>query len=290
MKDRSSNYKTTLLLVTGILAIFVGRTLLSVHNNPPRLFDLFNTLTILGSIIVLLKWHSSLKMGDWILATGLGVVVGAGMCFATLFSPFPFFGIVRDNVGQAFVRGAYTMLATLGGLTIMRRGGPIQFLAGNRRVGGAVRNFLFGFVIGIPLAILNVLALRFSEGQSIAWQNPISALLDALQPAIVEEVIYRFALWGLLWLILQRSIPDKAIWLSGALTLFIHNYSHFDELFVQSPLIAIGMGLVMALIWGVPLTLMAKHRGMEVGNSLSLDTGCRPLPCRLLAGLFRKVL
>jgi hypothetical protein len=263
VKKTLSKYKIFFLLILGVLTLFIGRTLLAVHNNPPRLFDLFNTLTILGSIIVLLKWHSNLKASDWKLATGLGVVVGVGMCFATIFSPYPFFGIVRDNVGRAFVRGAYTILATLGGLTIMRRGGPIRFLAVNRRVGGAARNFLFGFLIGLPLSILNVFALQFSTGHSIAWQSPISSFLDALQPAIVEEVIYRFALWGLLWLILQRSIPDKAIWLSGALALFIHNYSHFDELFVQSPLVAIGMGLVLALIWGLPPTWLAKYRGME---------------------------
>ena len=263
MKEAFSNYKTFFLLILGVLAIFIGCTILAVHNNPPRLFDLFNTLTILGSIIVLLKWHSSLNIKDWILAIGLGVIVGVGMCFATLFSPYPFFGVVRDNVGQAFVRGAYTMLATLGGLTIMRRGGPIRFLAVNRREGGTARSFLFGFLVGVPLFILNVFALQFLTGHSIVWQSPISSLLDAIQPAIVEEVIYRFALWGLFWLILQGSIPNKAIWLSGALTLFIHNYSHFDELFVQSPLTAIGMGLVMALIWGIPPTLLAKHRGME---------------------------
>ena len=262
-KFQLTQYKTSLFLVVGMLAVFIGRTILAVHNNPPRLFDLFNTFTILGSIIVLLKWHSNLKASDWILATGLGVVVGVGMCFATLFSSYTFFGIVRDNVGQAFIRGTYTMLATLGGLTIMRRGGPIRFLAVNHQLGGVACSFLFGFLIGVPLSILNVLALRFSEGQPIAWQNPMSASLDALQPAIVEEVIYRFALWGLLWLILQWSIPDKAIWLSGALTLLIHNYAHFDELFVQSPLIAIGMGLVLALIWGLPPTWLAKHRGME---------------------------
>ena len=149
-----AQYKMSLFLIVGMLAIFVGRTLLAVHNSPPRLFDLFNTLTILGSIIVLLKWYSSLKLSDWMLATGLGVVVGVGMCFATLFSPYPFFGIVRDNVGQAFVRGAYTMLAMLGGLTIMRRGGPIRFLAGNHRVGGAARNFLFGFCDWRPVGHL----------------------------------------------------------------------------------------------------------------------------------------
>jgi len=52
-----------------------------------------------------------------------------------------------------------------------------------------------------------LIALQLSEGKPIACQNPLAALLDALQPAIVEEVIYRFALWDLLWLAMRRFDP-----------------------------------------------------------------------------------
>jgi len=263
MATQTSNYKTFLVLVAFILVIFIGRTWLAHQFDPPRLFNIFDTLTVIGSIILLIKWHVELKISDWLIAFTLGIVITVGMNFAKLFSPYPFFGVVSSNFGQAWVRGIYTFLAALGGLTIMRRGGPIQFMAANRRLGKAARNFLFGFVIGIPLSVLNVVGLQFTTGRSIAWQSPLSALLDALQPAIVEEVIYRFALWGLLWLILQKSLPDKAVWLAGGLALLIHNYSHYDDLFVQSPLTAIGMGLVIALIWGLPPTLLANKRGME---------------------------
>jgi hypothetical protein len=55
-----------------------------------------------------------------------------------------------------------------------------------------------------------LIALQLSEGKPIACQNPLAALLDALQPAIVEEVIYRFALWDLLWLAMRRFDPNTA--------------------------------------------------------------------------------
>ena len=263
MATQTSNYKTFLVLVAFILVIFIGRTWLAHQFDPPRLFNIFDTLTVIGSIIVLIKWHVELKISDWLIAFTLGIVIAVGMNFATLFSPYPFFGVVNTNFGQAWVRGIYTFLAALGGLTIMRRGGPIQFVATSRQSGRAAHDLLFGLVIGIPLSILNVVGLQVTTGRSIALQSPMSALLDALQPAIVEELIYRFALWGLLWLILQKSLPDKAVWLAGGLALLIHNYSHYDDLFIQSPLTAIGLGLVIALIWGLPPTLLAKKRGME---------------------------
>jgi len=263
MVHRPSQYTTLILLFAGILTIFFVRTWLAVSFEPPALSDLFNTITIIGSLIVLLKGYRTLQRNDWILALALGGLVGAGMYFATLFSPFPFFGIVRDNVGQAWVRGTYTMLATLSGLTIMRQGGPIPFhiADGKRRI--SAHSFVFGLAVGIPLAILNVFALQFTQGQSISWQSPLAALLDAFQPGIVEEVIYRFALWALVWLVLRKSLHDRAVWISGAIAMLIHNYSHFDALFVQAPLVALGMGLVIAIVWGLPPTILAKYRGME---------------------------
>ncbi|MBN1370418.1 MAG: hypothetical protein JW987_00545 [Anaerolineaceae bacterium] len=204
-----------------------------------------------------------LQRGDWLTALALGALVGVGMRFATLFSAYPFFGLVRDNTGQAFVRGALTFVAALGGLVIMRQGGPVPFAAANGEWRKSGRNILFGLAVGLPLAALNVVALQISEGQSIVWQNTFAAMLDAIQPGVVEEVVYRFALWGLLWLALRGSLPKQAVSVAGLLALLIHNYVHFDALLAEAPLVALGMGLVMSLLWGLPLYFLARRRGLE---------------------------
>ena len=51
--------------------------------------------------------------------------------------------------------------------------------------------------------------------------------------------------------------------LAGLLAMLAHNFSHFDDLFIQSPLMALGMGAVLALIWGVPPLLLARRHGLE---------------------------
>lgn len=260
MKNR---YAPLVLLSAVILSIFIGRTLLALSRPAPRLFDLFNSLTVFGALLVLGKDFRRLRPSDWLIAVGLGAVVGAGMLSATLFSPYPFFGVVRENVGQAWLRGLFTAIATLGGLVILRQGGPIPFPAANgqwRKSGGGI---LLGLALGLPLAVINVFALQFTQGQAIQWQNPLAALLDALQPGIVEEVIYRFALWGLLWLVLRNALPQQAPWLAGLLSMLVHNYSHFDDLFLQSPLRAVGMGAVLALFWGLPPLILTRRRGLE---------------------------
>jgi hypothetical protein len=258
-----SRHTPLILISAAILLIFAGRTLLAITHNPPRLFDLFDTLTVLGSLLVLLRGFRHLRPADWIAAALLGLVAGASLPFTTLFSPYPFFGLFSDGAGQAVLRGSFTLLAALGGLVILRQGGPVPFHLAVGRWREAGQAILTGLAVGLPLAVINVFALQFTAGRSIAWQNPLAALLDALQPAIVEEVVYRFALWGLLWMAMRRFDPITATPLAGILATLVHAFAHFDALFVQAPLVALGMGLALTLIWGLPPLFLARRCGLE---------------------------
>lgn len=255
--------RTFLLLAGFLVAVFVLRTLLAVNYPLPRFNDLFTVLAGVGSLIVLFQGYHSLQKRDWVTAITLGGVVGIGMYFATLASPYPFWGVVRDNLGQAYVRGIVTTVAALGGLAIMRQGGPVQIRAAMGGWSKLGASLVLGLLVGLPLAVLNILALQLTEGKPIVWQAPQSALLDALQPGVVEEVVYRFALLGLFWLLLRKSQPVRASWLAGFLTMLVHACMHFDDLFLQAPLVALGMGLVMAFIWGLPPTILALRRDLD---------------------------
>ncbi len=252
-----------ILLAAGILGIFVLRTAWAAKADVPRLDDLFTVITLAGSLAVLIWKFRGLRWSDWLVALGLGAAVAAGMAFITLFSPYPFFGVVRGRFPQAVLRGVSTSIAVLGGLVIMRQGGPVQFHVANQDWKKFAGSFAVGLLVGLPLAVLNVYALRLTQGQVFNWQNPLAAFLDAWQPGIVEEVVYRFAFLGLVWLALRKPLPDQAAWLSGFLALLVHNYVHFDDLFLQAPLTALGMGLVLAVIWGLPATILALRRGIE---------------------------
>lgn len=256
--------RTLILLVLGILAIFIVRTLAAAAGgSPPRLSDLFTALVLLGSLALLAGGFRRLRPGDWLAALALGALVGAGMLYATLFSPYPVFGVWRSPQEQAVFRGVSTALALLGGAAAARMGGPVLFHAAGGSWRAAGRGVLVGLAAGIPLALLNVFALQLTQGRPADWQNPGAALLDALQPAVWEEAVFRYALWGLLWLALRGSQPGRAVWLSGGLALLVHNFIHFDELLVSAPLAALGMGIVMSAVWGLPLAVLARKRGFE---------------------------
>ena len=262
MKFQVKQYSVLVLVILVILMVFMITLFVPVPGRP-RLFDAFTLLIVAGCFFLLVKQRQQIHKVDWAVSLALGVIVAAGMLFSKYFSPYPFLGLIKSTPGQAVTRGMITTLSSLGGLVIMRQGGPVQFHIANTQVRKFVKGILIGLAVGIPLAILNVFALRFTQNQPITWQNLPAAMLDALQPAFVEEIVFRFALWGLLWLILKNTLPKQSAWISGVLSMLVHNFAHFDDLFLQSPLTALGMGLVMALFWGIPPLLLAKRRGLE---------------------------
>ena len=258
-----NKYATFFLLLAAIITIFLARAWLASVIAVPRTFEIFDILTVAGALLVLLKGYRDLQRTDWITALILGAIVGTETMFATLFSSYPFLGFVRDSTGQAWVLGTFTFLVTLGGLALMRQGGPVRFHISDGNWTGAGRGVMIGLAVGLPLAVLNIFALQSTQGRSIDWQNPLAALLDALQPGIFEEVIYRFTLWGLLLLALRNDLPTHAVSAAGLLATLIHGYAHFDDLFLQSPLMGLGMGAALIALWGVPPLLLARRRGLE---------------------------
>jgi hypothetical protein len=251
------------LIILAIVSIFVVRSLLAVRGQPPRLDDVFTALTIAGALIAVLRGRRALRGTDLVIALALGALVGVTMLSATLFSPYPFFGIVRSRGGQAVVRGVTTAIAALGGLALMHLGGPVHLRVATCEWQAMGRSLGLGLAVGAPLAVLNVVALQVTEGRGLDWRSPLAATLDALQPAIVEEVVYRFALLGLLWWVLHAVGSRRPVLVASLLAMLIHSYSHLDDLLVQAPLAALGMGLALTLPWGLPLTLLAVRRDLE---------------------------
>jgi hypothetical protein len=251
-------------LASSVIAVFVIRTILAQTGSVPRLFELFDLFTAIAATVVLLLGHRSLKRVDWLIGLGAGLLISLTLPLATLFNPYPFLDRVHGALPEAIVRGMITTITALGGLVIMHWGGPVRVQLALNQWRRALLGFSFGAVVGIPLAVLNAYANAWTQRRPFVWQSVGAAALDALQPAIVEEVVTRLALLGILWLILRPFWPERqAIGIAAGFALLIHAYGHYSDLFVTQPFIALVMGALLALLWGLPITLLALRRDLE---------------------------
>jgi hypothetical protein len=174
------------------------------------------------------------------------------------------FEIVTDLRVRGVINGIMIVVTTMGGLVIMHWGGPVSVQIAHNGWRQASGSLFLGMLVGIPFAILNGFANAWTQNRPITWQNPLAVVVDAIHPALIEEVIYRFAFLGLLWLLFRRDWSNRhAIVLAGLLALLTHTYSHYSDLFLTQPLTALGMGAVVGLIWGLPPTLLAVRRDLE---------------------------
>lgn len=264
MHCRSRRYIILLALGAVILAAFIVGGFIANKSSYMPVSSFFSLLIVSSSVFIVMKNFTVLRTFDWILALILGVGISLGLCFATLFSPFPIFSPNETRFMQAIIRGSFTFVATLCGILIMRMGGPVslRFVWGDWK--SSIKSLVVGMLIGLPFSILNVYLLRHTSGTHVTFENPLVAAIDALQPAVVEEIVFRFAALGIIWLMLRNSFPaTQAASIAAFFALLVHNFSHFTELFMDAPWLALGMGTATALIWGLPLTILALRRDLE---------------------------
>lgn len=253
-----------LALAASIVLLFVVRTSVARAGNAPRIFELFDLFTTGVAAVVLLIGFRTLTHHDWGIGIGIGLLIGLTLPLATLFNPYPLLDRVQGVIPQAIARATITTVTALGGLVIMRWGGPVRVQLALMQWRRALIGFIFGAVVGMPLAVLNAYANAWTQGKVFVWQSLPAAALAAFQPAIVEEVISRLALLGALWLILRPFWPERqAVWLAAGFALLIHTYGHYSDLFVTQPLVALIMGALLGLLWGVPITMLALRRDLE---------------------------
>ncbi len=233
MKYSFSKYGVLLFLVASILTIFIVRTALAARGNLPRFNDLFTAITLVGSLVVWIAGHRGLQRSDCLVAIVTGVVVGVTMAFATLFSPYPFFGIVGGSLGQAVVRGFSATVAMLGGLVIMRQGGPVQVRAAELRVAQGRDQSCSGIGYRSTTGRYEHLCPATDPGK--IHRLAISSCGHKRCPAAWNRRRSDLPVcpFGLLWLALHKTIPQHAAWLAGLLALLVHTFMHFDDLFCK---------------------------------------------------------
>lgn len=229
----------------------------------PQLFQVVDTVVLLASVLVLARGFRHLRRGDVWLAAAVGAVLGA-LVPSTRFYPLLAWLVADASAALvALFHGTGLAIALLAGIAILRRGGPVRLRAVRGHGRASLSGLGFGALIGLPLAALNAYANTLVQGRPFVWRSSVAPLIEALQPGVVEEIVYRFALLGIVWLLLRPTWGRHAAWLAGLATLLVHTFAHNGDLLVADPLAYLAFGAVLAVVWGVPLTVLALRRDLE---------------------------
>lgn len=263
---RGARAVSLLALVTFPIVIVMWWRNAALSGLEVQLFEVFDTLVLIASVCAVVAGRRSLRRHDWVLAMTLGIALGA---LVTTTGFYPLLGwLLRGRglpVAVSLAHGAGVAVALLAGIVAMRRGGPValRFSQPQRGWRAGLQGLGFGAAVGLPLAVVNAYANTLTQGRPFELQRSLVPLLEALEPGVVEEVVYRFALLGLLALLLQPFWGERATWLAGAFALVVHSYAHNGQMLLEQPLMYLAFGAVLALLWGVPLTVLAVRRGLE---------------------------
>lgn len=245
------------------VAVIVSWRAVALVRPVPHLFQVLDTIVVVASLVVVVLGVRLLRPSD------VGVAATAGALLGLLVPHTGFYPLLAwtcpgasDGL-VALLHGTGVALALLGGIVVLRRGGPVRFGASAGAWKTSLAGFGTGAAIGLPLAVVNAYANTLVQGRPFVWQAPGAPLLEALEPGLVEEVVYRFALLGIVWLVLRPFWGRRSAALAGVVTLLVHAFAHAGDLLLTDPATYLGFGIVLALVWGVPATVLALRRDLE---------------------------
>lgn len=124
-----------------------------------------------------------------------------------------------------------------------------------------IRSFCLGTLFSIPFAILN--AIYFSLSGSINLGDFFKAAFQALQPAIAEEIPFRFFLFGFLCYQLSGKVNQKFFTFFTYFMMIVpHSLLHLPSLFLISPVNGIIMLVLSSVLFGLPMAILMVKKNL----------------------------
>ena len=127
-----------------------------------------------------------------------------------------------------------------------------------------LRSIGWGIVLSVPLAVVNNLYFYLTSGSTFEFTNVFQSGLRALNPAISEEVIFRFFVMGLTLSLLRGTAHKKlAVGVAVVLGVVPHSLNHLPDLFLINPASALFLLAATSVAFGLPMALIQLKRNLE---------------------------
>jgi hypothetical protein len=221
------------------------------HNYTTRLWEWTVLALAIGALLVI-AFH-------WRTVRPITVLVGALLGLISTWS----YLLHSSSMRGGFIEGIAVWLTFTGGTALFQRLNERTVSAFKLPWTGIVRRIGFGILLAIPLVVVNNLFFYLQNGAP-RFENVFTSAAAALSPAIHEEAIFRYFILAICFTLLRGSSHPR---LAMAVTIFMavmpHSLLHFPDLFIQNPLMGVGMLMATSLLFGLPMALLQIKSSYE---------------------------
>ncbi|WMJ81573.1 CPBP family glutamic-type intramembrane protease [Clostridium sp. MB40-C1] len=167
------------------------------------------------------------------------------------------------EIDTTIIDGLITFLAYIAGCSLRNTENGVRSLANEGEFKNAVKSLLYGCIVSILFACINVVYFVVTQ-DSIKLQNPLISGFLALQPGIGEEIVFRFFIINATLTILRNKLSQKhLLFVVMFLGVIPHSILHFPDLWLDNIPNAVFMLVSTSLMFGFPMAYIQYKRNLE---------------------------
>ena len=220
-------------------------------NYTSRIWDWTQAILTLVALAVVIMKRQNLSVGLLLSAFALGTISG----LSHLLHDSDIWGSLKEGFG--------VLICFSGGAAIfrnLRQHVVLTFQGSWVQIG---RSLLIGMALAIPLAAFNNFYFYMNSG-SMQFTNWFYSAIEALSPAIHEEIIFRFFVLALVYELLKEMPPSRWITVAAVILAVVpHSLNHLPDLFLQNPVMALVLLVATSLLFGLPMAMLQIRRNLE---------------------------
>jgi len=255
-RSRASGWIGVASILVVYTALYILNFLLPLENInlTSRIWNWSQTaLTVTAIIVILIRWKQ-ITLRPVLIGLALGVVSAISHW---QHDPYIFW------CGQEGLAVLFSFVAGV----LLFKGRAVTVNAFTLTPASQLKNAGLGILFALPLAALNNLYFYRNAG-SVNFKSLFGSALEALSPAIHEEIIFRFFILALVLYLLRYNLPDKRVMvLAVFLAVVPHSLNHLPELFQQNPVMGLVMLLATSLLFGLPMAVLQIKK--DLGSAIA---------------------
>ena len=183
----------------------------------------------------------------------LSLVLGA-VCFIVLYFTVNFPTAVSTSIP--------VIICFYGGCAFSRHDNPDDTTL-NVTLSEGLKAILCGILLAVPFAIVNA-AYFVITGDGFHPVNPLYAAMSALNPAISEEIIFRFTICGFCCMAIKGRVSARCFTVYSYILMVIpHSLIHLPDVLLTAPGQALFLFLVTCAIFGFPMAFLMKKKNLQ---------------------------